>query len=391
MPRENFSAHNDRSFRKVSRSLLILNIALCVFLITLLAGCGQPSAPNLHIVATSLATSPMSSPVSPPAISARCRKIGQETNLSMLAETHIIYVGSSYSQGSVMTDLWVLSLSDGSERPLLKNVPDLGIGFLPDGVHFLLVGSRLMISDLTGSPLQSVDASQYLQDFPRYSPMWNLIANDPEANRNPSSVAGLLLYSPDQKHVAIWKNKDNSSADNTYPLVIQDKQTGQGVEVFRSGPGETILGNWSPNGQNFVFTWYKNVPEYFSVVYIVNADGSGLRPLTSHLDRETLERPRWSPDGREIAIPVWSNSGGMAMIIINYLTGETNRLKVSPIMKLNSLMDQGEMAWSPDSRWLAYISQANDHFGLEILNVESGEIYCGRNDKNLSIEMMDWR
>lgn len=371
----------------MSRMSLFYNkIALYILLLAVAAGCGQLPRPVLQPTQTQLAVSSMPPTNSLVITNKACKNIKQEMGLPTLKKSHIIYVASSYLGGSTTTRLWVLSLSDGSEKPLLNDVSDLGIGFLPDGFHFLLVGSRVMVSDLDGSPLKAVDSSNYAQDFPRYSPMWNLIANDQEVNRNQSGVAGLLLYSPDQRHIAIWRRYGDNEAnvDGSYPLIFRDKKTGKDIELLRTDPGEAILGNWSPNGQQFVYIWR-------GVAYVVNADGSGTRALTNPEEPESLERPRWSPDGKKIAIPVWNRSGGMDIMIINYLTGKINRFIVSPIMRLNSVMDQSEMVWSPNGDWFAYISQSREHFGLEILNVESGEIYCGKDDKNLGIEMIDWR
>ncbi len=369
-----------------------------IVLLMILTGCEK----STHAVIQAAQTEPIANAVvstNAPALTTRCKGLIHQVGLpgaSSLIKSHILYLAQELFVKSGGDEIWAISIEDGSEKLLLHDVPSpfLGLAFLPDGNHFVGYGQTLLESDLSGTPLRTVNQLDYAKYFPQYSPMWNLIGNNPKAGENQYDGGGngFLLQSPDGKHIAVWGSFfESSSADNSYPLMLKDKESQQEIEVFYSEPGETIQGNWSPDGQHFVFTWYKNTTDYYSVVYSVNANGSGLIALTEHLNQETLERPRWSPDGNKIAIPIWSRDGGHDMLVIDYQTHKTVRFKISPIIKLASVMDQGEMVWSPDSQWFAYISQSPDHDGIEVLNVETGEIYCGIDNKEIGIEMMDWR
>ena len=239
------------------------------------------------------------------------------------------------------------------------------------------------------------------------NPVWEVLLNDgsekllseklPTTPNNDDIISnGFTLYSSDGKHVAIWKYSfEPINPENTYPLIIHNKDNSKDIVVFQSNPGELMQGNWSPDGNYFVFTWSKNIPEYYSVVYSVNADGTGLKELTGHIDKEILDRPYWSPNGQKIAIPVWSKSGGMDIMVINFQTDEIKRFKVSPIIRLSpsSIWDskpQSVMLWSADSQWFAYISQY-EHNGIEILDTENGNIYCVENEKIFGVEKLVWR
>jgi TolB protein len=55
---------------------------------------------------------------------------------------------------------------------------------------------------------------------------------------------------------------------------------------------------WSPDGRRIAFERYDSDPNY--TVYVVAADGSGMRRLTPR-QGYGFTRPDWSPGGRRIA------------------------------------------------------------------------------------------
>lgn len=108
----------------------------------------------------------------------------------------------------------------------------------------------------------------------------------------------------------------------------------------------------SPDGERVVFVrsgFDRMTDRTRHVLWLVGADGTGLRPLT---DPElSATAPRWSPDGGRIAYVARSGGkgeGAKSEIRVLYLaTGATARL---------ALFDHppGELAWSPDGRFLAF-------------------------------------
>lgn len=83
-------------------------------------------------------------------------------------------------------------------------------------------------------------------------------------------------------------------------------------------------------------------------VAVANPDGSGVRILTSAAGQASF--PTWSPDGATIAF--WSKSPDRVPATLTLLDPKTGWRTV--IMSLNPQSDPAPLAWSPDSRQLAF-------------------------------------
>jgi Tol biopolymer transport system component len=77
-------------------------------------------------------------------------------------------------------------------------------------------------------------------------------------------------------------------------------------------------------------------------LYVMNADGSALRPLSESL--EPRGAPAWAPDGRSIAVPITVD--GEPRLVSVSVDGQT----VAPLVSEYSV----DPAWSPDGEWLLY-------------------------------------
>jgi TolB protein len=131
----------------------------------------------------------------------------------------------------------------------------------------------------------------------------------------------------------------------------------------RVAVGETP--GWSPDGATVAFVRhrYETVdpgpgPPYrtslSSVLHLADADGNALRvlrvgtehPLSERVEAEVYARPRWSPDGRTIAVPTSYLDGtdhvATRVLLIDAATGEWRALNA-----------EGPVAWAPDGAHLA--------------------------------------
>ena len=64
----------------------------------------------------------------------------------------------------------------------------------------------------------------------------------------------------------------------------------------------TVTAAWSPDGRRIAF-------DYHDVIYVVNADGSGLRRLAQNATFDS-----WSPDGRKLII---DRLNGLGLWVMN--------------------------------------------------------------------------
>jgi TolB protein len=111
---------------------------------------------------------------------------------------------------------------------------------------------------------------------------------------------------------------------------------------------------WSPSGDRIAFvrqlSGFDRDEENVFSLYVVNADGTGLRQLTPP-GPDYLSRPVWSPDGREIAFDGISlANGSVGISVVDALSGTVRNLS-------SAARWEDSPAWSPDGRLLAFTSR----------------------------------
>jgi len=121
--------------------------------------------------------------------------------------------------------------------------------------------------------------------------------------------------------------------------------------------------SWSPDGKKIAFASDRSGN---MDVWVVNADGSGARNLTSNAASETA--PCWSPTGQEIAFT--SNRTGAPQLFVMDADG----LNVRRLTQYGSYNDA--CAWSPakDRGEIAFTSRIDSGFEVAVLDIASGEV-----------------
>lgn len=137
---------------------------------------------------------------------------------------------------------------------------------------------------------------------------------------------------------------------------------------------------WSPDGTQLVLQ--ANVTGKW-VVYTMNADGSGLTPLTAEQDYAVT--PSWSPDGSQIAYVSRVGEGLEDIWTMN--PDGTGKINVTNSPDAN----ESHPHWSPDSRKIIYNTTADDPAPLD--EIEGGygeEVYEMNADGSNPVRLTHW-
>jgi len=168
------------------------------------------------------------------------------------------------------------------------------------------------------------------------------------------------VWSPDGTSIAFRSGRGCNWATSTchFDLYVM-KADGSGVRGDGSGlrrlttfSGLDVRGmSWSPDGSRIVFAGAV-LPTNLSsreALYVVNADGSGLRLLVSGPPGTSASSPEWSPDGSRIAYNVVL--GDTSAINIVHADG-SNDIRISrPSASRGDLRPR----WSPDGKRIAFM------------------------------------
>ncbi len=107
-----------------------------------------------------------------------------------------------------------------------------------------------------------------------------------------------------------------------------------------------------------------------SQIYLINADGANLRPLTSELNGAC--QPAWSPDGKKLVYvsPCAGKNDQYpksSLFILDLAAGQTTQLPTLP-------GGDFEPAWSPDGEKIAFTSLREGFLAIYVLNLADNAV-----------------
>jgi hypothetical protein len=131
---------------------------------------------------------------------------------------------------------------------------------------------------------------------------------------------------------------------------------GSGVRRLTSGKEQAVSPSWSPDGQTVLFSVFRRddrpqigVPvEFISSIYTMKPDGSGLAQITS--EDEDAQSPAFSPDGSRIA---FARGGDVAIML-------PDGSNIQAIFHDLDLCGGEAISWSKDGSRLAFMGFNNN-------------------------------
>ena len=130
-------------------------------------------------------------------------------------------------------------------------------------------------------------------------------------------------------------------------------------------PGQESAPSLSPEGRQVAFSWAGEEGDNVDI-YVKLLDAESILKLSDAPEREYT--PAWSPDGARIAFFRWEEPG-CGIYVVPALGGGARRLDSC------GANIYGDLAWSPDGRWLAFNDKtsSDEAFSIHLLSPETLE------------------
>lgn len=194
-------------------------------------------------------------------------------------------------------------------------------------------------------------------------------------------------WSPDGSSIALTglTRPDDDMNEDVYLFDVEDGD----VRQLTTDPDDDWAPQWSPDGTKIAFLTARNDPydsefgPYTSGLYVIDADGSNERQLTSG-DHSKDSDHAWSPDGRHLVyVQGWDD---------DVAPETTSHLRiVSPHGPSERVAAGGRVAepdWSPSGSWIVYQRQRND---IEIMRIRpEGSAPMALTDNEVHDTAPDW-
>lgn len=154
-------------------------------------------------------------------------------------------------------------------------------------------------------------------------------------------------WSPDGTEIAFISNR--SGKYRVYKMDI----TGEKLNRLTKG-GNDWGPSWSPDGEWIAYNTLQ--PDGFVYLYIVSADGRKPRQLARA--GENGRSPAWAPDSKKIAFSTWELGIGPKIATIDVESGNLRRVTLGGRVPAGHVFRKHSPAWSPDGKWIAYVSDS---------------------------------
>jgi Tol biopolymer transport system component len=159
-----------------------------------------------------------------------------------------------------------------------------------------------------------------------------------------------------------------STADVLYPMLYAAKPDGPVTRVFVPSKLDALAVDVSPDGKHLAYRVNRredNATRPPSDIYVADADGRHGARVTNSGRHDTI--PRWSPDGKWIAyVSIPAETSGDFEIVVMRPDGSQSK----PLLRQTTSIDS--LVWSPDGSSLAYGSRNGTVAMIAELDVKTG-------------------
>lgn len=199
-----------------------------------------------------------------------------------------------------------------------------------------------------------VGAIAFVSDREGYGQLYVVRADGLEVKRLTHFVGRVAhpSWSPDGQRITFVS--DHKQGPRVFVIEVERGTT----TAVTHASGDYRHPIWSPDGRRIAFA---STQVGVGGIYMVNADGSGLRSLTRALGSDFYEGFDWSPDGRILAV-VLRRDGEIYLVDVD--TGLARRLTTG------ARAASYPVAWSPDHRRIAYVSSRHGNHVVYVTDID---------------------
>jgi ABC-type sugar transport system substrate-binding protein len=156
----------------------------------------------------------------------------------------------------------------------------------------------------------------------------------------------------------------DSDRDGNREIYVMDPD-GKNTVNLTNNPADDFGPAWSPDGQEIAFVSNReNEQGGGQYIYIMNADGSDVRQLTTG---NNSDHPDWSHDGSAIVFS--SDANGNNEIYVIKADGG-----VEPTNLTNSDVQDTQPTWSPDGSKIAWLSGSDGNWDIFVMYADGSNI-----------------
>ncbi len=198
-----------------------------------------------------------------------------------------------------------------------------------------------------------------LEGYPRLSPGGDKLAFISSIGGDNNSYTNLYVV--------------DLTAENLQPLPIPTGKW-RAIAPITTRGHSTGGPAWSPDGNQIAF--HSNRAGQGWKIWVVNADGTGLRRLTAHGNLISEHDPSWSPDGTRIVFAATGCGSRSDLYVTSVRTPQGGACGVLNQQRIvSSSGDDTRPRWSPDGRFIAYTAYQGGQPDVHIQAMNRRYIY----------------